>query len=95
MTVSEYINRQPSEWRPTIQQLFLRVRRTSRSELCQAGAVPFALYPQEACPGRTPIRTRGVRLGEGCIRSRRTEQVDLDVVCRLIADTVANNDKIC
>jgi uncharacterized protein YdhG (YjbR/CyaY superfamily) len=37
----------------------------------------------------------GLSLGKGCIRYRRPDQVDWDVVSRLLADTLASAEMIC
>jgi uncharacterized protein YdhG (YjbR/CyaY superfamily) len=37
----------------------------------------------------------GLSLGKGCIRYRRPDQVDWDIVSSLLADTFASTDPIC
>jgi uncharacterized protein YdhG (YjbR/CyaY superfamily) len=41
------------------------------------------------------IELAGLSLGKGCIRYRRPDQIDWDVVSRLLADTLASADVIC
>ena len=41
------------------------------------------------------IELAGLSLGKGCIRFRRPDQIDWDVVSSLLADTVARADEIC
>jgi uncharacterized protein YdhG (YjbR/CyaY superfamily) len=37
----------------------------------------------------------GLSLGKGCIRYRRPEQVDWNVVARMLSDTRASTDEVC
>jgi uncharacterized protein YdhG (YjbR/CyaY superfamily) len=37
----------------------------------------------------------GLSLGKGCIRYRQPDQVDWDIVSRLLADTCTSTDRIC
>jgi hypothetical protein len=37
----------------------------------------------------------GLSLGKGCIRYRHPDQIDWDIIARLLADTRASMDVIC
>jgi uncharacterized protein YdhG (YjbR/CyaY superfamily) len=41
------------------------------------------------------VELTGLRLGKGCIRYRRPDQVDWDIVSSLLADTFASTDPVC
>ena len=62
----------------------------------ETGAVPLPLPPQSGDPrSPPPAEFAGLRVGKGCIRYRRVDQIDWNLIEQLLVDTTTIDVPTC
>jgi len=97
-TVAGYLDEQAGDWKPTLRKLraacrrelagFTEEMRYGMPSYCRDGVVEVSFDAHRA-------ELAGLSLGKGCIRYRRPDQIDWDVVAALLADTRTTAGDIC